>query len=351
MTSGHKISDLNSIHLLRAVAAISIAAEHVNRITELYLKRNLHFSPPRYGDWGIDLFFVISGFVIFHVHKKDFGQPKKLKSYLIKRFLRIYPLYWITTLLLIPVFFIFKDIGSGYERDFDVIVKSLLLVPQTHAPILFPGWTLVHEIRFYLIFGLFIFINKSWAKILAIFLTCATMLEFYLKPAGYSNLNPQDLNTYLFSFFNIEFLLGVAGAYLIFSKSSIQKICLITTAFLYLLFLRFNFYGPFILENRVIMLGVPFAFIITLLAIFENKHSFRIPAVLLFLAGATYSIYLTHYLFTSVFMRLVINSGLKNSNLLPLVMLLVLLLSICGGCLVFRLIERPLSRYLKTKLS
>lgn len=344
-----KQPELYSLQVLRAIAATGIVFEHVNRISYLYFNRNLGFSPPIFGDWAVDLFFVISGFIIFYVHNDDFGKPKRVKEYLIKRFLRIYPLYWLITLSLIAFFFIFKNIGSGYETEIDVIAKSLFLFPQTHAPILFPGWTLVHEIRFYLIFALLILLKKRLRVVLISIFIFLTFLMYVIKPQGYSYLNPQNVATYLFSFFNIEFLLGCFGAYIIkLANPKTQKVCLITLTLLYLIYLRFS--NVSILEERVWLLGIPFTIIMTIIAIYELKHHFKISKVLRFLALASYSIYLTHYLFISILIRLVISSGLSHSLYLPWIMLIILLLSIGGGCIIYFLVERPVLKFLKSKL-
>lgn len=338
-----KLTEIKSIQVLRGVAAVSVAAAHVNRITELYMNRNLHFSPPIFFDWGIDLFFVLSGFIIFYIHKKDFANPPQLKKYSLKRFFRIYPLYWLVNLLVIPSVFIFQGIGSGYERNPDVIIKSLLLFPQTHSPILFVGWTLVHEIRFYIFFGLLIWLKKSWGMVLIAALIALTIIRFIVNPEG-----NYLITDYLLSPYNLEFLFGCLGAYILLSKKMYQKIFLTLPVIFYLIYL--NLTNPFILEHRIVTLGLPFAVVITALAIYELNHKLKIPKILLFLGAASYSIYLTHYLFISILIRIVIKAGFADSIYLPMVMFSVLVLSIIGGFLVYAKIEKPILIYLKSRV-
>lgn len=344
-----KLPEIHSLQVLRAIAAISISAAHIDRSTELLMNRNISFMLPRFFDWGIDLFFVLSGFIIFYAYNKDFGKPYKLKEYLIKRFIRIYPLYWIATLLVLPIFFIFKNIGSGYERDLGVIIKSFFLIPQTHSPVLFVGWTLVHEIRFYLIFGLLIWLKKGWGIILICILILSTIFTYVINPSGYSNLNPQNLVGYLFSYFNIEFLLGVFGAYIMgLSNTRLQKFYLIILMFSYPAFLRFS--NIDILEQRVFLLGIPFVIIVTLLGIYELKRFLKVPKILLYLGQASFSIYLTHVLINGILIRFLIIGGFSNSSYLLLIMLGVLLSSVVGGCIFYSKIEKPMLSYLKARM-
>lgn len=343
-----KQAKIQSLQALRAIAAIAIAAAHTNRSTELHMNHTLGFAPSRFADWGVDLFFVISGFIIFYAHRNDFGKPYKLKEYLTKRILRIYPIYWIAALMVSPIFFIFQNIGSGFERDWVVIIKSFFLIPQTHSPILFVGWTLVHEFRFYLLFGLLLLLKRRRAILFTSIFILVNLMMFILKPIGYSNLNPQNLTGYLFSFFNIEFLLGALGAYIMsLSNTRLQKVFLFISIVCYLIILRFA--NSDILEQRVFLLGVPFAIIATLLGIYELKQSFKIPNIFCYLGAASYSIYLTHVLFITTSILLLKTAGFSNSSYLTLIMLVVLFLAVTGGYIFYSLVEKPLLKFLKIK--
>lgn len=339
-----KLPEIKSIQALRGLAAVSVVLAHVNRISELYMNRNLHFTPPIFFDWGIDLFFVLSGFIIFYIHNQDFGNKTKLKKYTLKRFFRIYPLYWLVNLLVIPLVFIFQNIGSGYERNPDVIIKSLLLFPQSHSPILFVGWTLVHEVRFYIIFGLLILLKKYYGVLLGILLIVLTLIRFVFNPEG-----NYLITDYLLSPFNLEFLLGCLGSYIFLTKKFHKKTWLFLVMIFYLVYL--NFINPFNSEQRIILLGIPFALIITILAIIELKHSLKIPQLILYLGAASYSIYLTHYIFISLLVRLVIKAGYSTSIYLPFIMLFVTIFSILGGCLVYSKIEKPILNYFKSRFA
>ena len=81
----------------RAVAATLVLLFHLGATiaSEKYFGIQWFSIPFSFGDSGVDFFFVLSGFIIFYVHKSDLGRPTTLKSYIYKRITRIYPVYLI----------------------------------------------------------------------------------------------------------------------------------------------------------------------------------------------------------------------------------------------------------------
>lgn len=158
-----------SIHYLRAIAALMVVAVHcftyglvpiddVSRAT--WLKH------------GVALFFVISGFVmVVSTQGRDTGP----KDFLVRRLIRIVPLYWVMTLA-----------WSVVARDWtgSQMAASLLFVPSFDStsgelvpPVLEPGWTLNFEMFFYLVFAAALLLPERarvWA--VGIFLAAFTQL-------------------------------------------------------------------------------------------------------------------------------------------------------------------------------
>src|SRR5687768_17753817 len=99
---------LNSLQGLRAFACLLVLSYHVSVI----------FSQPKYfgakpfgsfldgGPIGLDLLFVLSGFVILHAHRGDLGRRERLGGYLHRRLHRVFPTYWVALLAILPVFFL-----------------------------------------------------------------------------------------------------------------------------------------------------------------------------------------------------------------------------------------------------
>jgi exopolysaccharide production protein ExoZ len=87
---------LNSLQACRAAAAILVVFYHTSHGIFRLEKYFGHkpFGPVfDFGFAGVDFFFVLSGFIMIHVHAGDIGQPRMLAAYLWKRFSRIYPAY------------------------------------------------------------------------------------------------------------------------------------------------------------------------------------------------------------------------------------------------------------------
>jgi len=99
---------------------------------------------------GVHIFFVLSGFIICTVHHGDIGRPRTLWTYAKKRFMRIYPIYWIT-LALLSCWYL--SAGAFTPRD---VVENIALLRMPERFINPVCWTLSFEVLFYLLFGLLI---------------------------------------------------------------------------------------------------------------------------------------------------------------------------------------------------
>ncbi len=151
---------LNNIQTLRAIAAYSVVVYHC-------LVRFLH--PTGVGasfldlpSGGVDLFFVISGFVMVHTTKDD----ESPAWFITKRIARIVPLYWSATVLVIAIASFRSWTFPTAVLTPDAIAASLLFVPHADAagnlyPVLGVGWTLNYEMMFYALFAVSLFLPKQ----------------------------------------------------------------------------------------------------------------------------------------------------------------------------------------------
>jgi exopolysaccharide production protein ExoZ len=130
-----------TIQYLRAVAAIAVLVHH------------LSFGK---GDWfpagsfGVDIFFVISGLIMWVVTARD---DRGARKFLIDRIARIVPTYWCVTLLSAVGAFIRPWIFAVGTPSMAVIAGSLLFIPQNSPPVIPQGWTLNVEMFFYAAFA------------------------------------------------------------------------------------------------------------------------------------------------------------------------------------------------------
>ena len=126
---------ITNIQVLRFIAAFSVMMVHLPLIG--------------FGIWGVDIFFVISGFIMMYVTEKNH------KNFFLKRLIRIIPIYWILTFGVFSVAILKPDLLNNTTADYEHLLKSLFFIPFNknetgHFPILFLGWTLNYEMIFYL---------------------------------------------------------------------------------------------------------------------------------------------------------------------------------------------------------
>jgi exopolysaccharide production protein ExoZ len=175
------VKALISIQYLRAIAALGVVAFHSGHATIL-------------GQAGVDIFFVISGFVMWMVTTKPVGPAQ----FLWHRMVRIVPLYWIATLIM----------AVHHSSPVSDTVRSLLFWPYRDAngrlwPVLVLGWTLNFEMFFYLLFATTLMIPRRFQ------LLSLTAVLISLSVIGIA-FQPHEATLYVYtSPLLMEFLAGV----------------------------------------------------------------------------------------------------------------------------------------------
>lgn len=144
---------IHSIQALRAIAASLVALFHTQQAFSakvsqpLFAQENYLFG---FGAVGVHIFFVISGFIMVLTTTAS-GQPYSATRFLKRRFLRIYPIYWLCALAYIGIHAL---LGIPYGLSAGEYVGALTLWPGDAPRIIGPAWTLSSELYFYLSFGL-----------------------------------------------------------------------------------------------------------------------------------------------------------------------------------------------------
>ncbi len=158
---------LASIQLLRAAAAIAVVFTHaITRLGYSFPGAGAHsyLTGPNgqflAGDAGVDVFFVISGFIMYFVHHNEFGVRGASLGFLKKRILRIVPIYWFLTTIAIATMLAVPNLMVTHDAkiSFSWVASSYLFLPitsrgSTISPIIGVGWTLDYEMFFYLVFA------------------------------------------------------------------------------------------------------------------------------------------------------------------------------------------------------
>jgi peptidoglycan/LPS O-acetylase OafA/YrhL len=193
---------LDNIQILRALAALFVVAFHAGSVwgPEAYIVTDgKPLLAALFGHSGVELFFVLSGFIIAHATRRDPPGLAAQAAYARRRLWRIYPMVF-----LVVAFGLLLRYAAHLPIDTGMVVTSFSLIPIAgHYPIVL--WSLSHEMLFYLVFAV-TFISPRLALPLVLVLGMASTLAYLLWPQAVS-LNP--LQT-LASPYNLLFAMGVA---------------------------------------------------------------------------------------------------------------------------------------------
>ncbi len=335
---------LNLLQAFRGLAALLVVLAHGDLIFNEVIHRDFLFKIFNFGGSGVDVFFVLSGFIISYVHRQDIGHPVRVNDFLRKRFVRIYPIYWlILTLKLVT------SSGSGLSANyysFWEVVKAYLLFPQDRVLLssnfLGVSWTLSYEIFFYLAFSLLICLKPKFyipiivTWLLAIFVNIGLHLTF-----------DGVVWQFLFSILHLEFVMGFLAAYLV-SKYRINCPSYLLNFGLFLYTLSaINTIYHLLPISYVIAYGIPSTIIIMSGAALEMTKVVMVPQFLLLLGNASYSIYLMHGFvinnLTKIAIKLrIIDFFTQNTLLFSLFAILNACLAVVVGCMIYHYVEKPL---------
>lgn len=335
---------LSTIHYFRGIAAVLVILHHITGIMDLqfnYEYLNGYFNP---GWSGVDFFFVLSGFIIAYIHYGELGQNNRLKPFITKRLVRVYPIYWVVTLLYLPIFLKY---GNG-----DVsIIKSFLLLPQDNQPILEVGWTLCFEIFFYLLFSL-TFVLKPRVSVM---LASVWFVIVLFNLPNISNEESVSYFNFIFSHYNFEFLLGCVVAYSVkkFNIKFAEPILMLgVISFLSSwIFINLGIFDKFSVL-RILCFGFSSALIILGAASIDLKRDYSFTVKPLAVLGdASYSLYLTHIPIYTVINKVFLVCNLYNILGLWITTTLLVISTIILGCVFHKLVEKPLLLALKNNPS
>lgn len=345
---------LTSIEAARGVAAIMVVFYHVSN----HMRHNIGYFPlggiAQFGHAGVDFFFVLSGFIIYYVHNKDFNTPSRLINYTQRRFTRIYPLYWFVIILTFVLEVIFS---KNHKPDLSVVLNSATLLPTLGDPYIGVAWTLQHEIIFYAIFSIAI-INYRIGLIAFLTWITAFIANWLL---GYSSHENAALNRIL-SPYSIQFFLGMFSAWITLRNQKTSeyfkdnsedvkkmrrnaKLIIIIGLFSFLMFgfaENLNMYDKNSVFARCAY-GISSTLIIIGLATAGEIKNKRVLKIATILGSASFSIYLTHYIFIGIIYKLLEISGLFTSFYVWFTYLLLLASGIAGGVIISHYIEHPLT--------
>jgi len=337
-----------SLQGLRGVACLMVVAYHIARAETGY---GLGFSPCKpvlwFGYAGVDLFFVLSGFIIAATCRNDLGRPGKLPSYLFRRVWRIFPTYWVALILSAGVYAVLAPvplIAPGWPGE---LLDTVFLLPQSHVPRILPvAWTLTYELMFYIAFAsLFLFPRRVAAAVLAGW-------ALAVAAGAVAGHRPHNLYSGLaLSPFILEFLGGCLVASRPIQLSGRQAVQMILVALVWCgvgsvaFFDRDSTRLPTDHRARVLVFGVAATLAVLAFTGWERGGARFARTWLSSVGDASYSIYLVHTPLIVLATYLTVLAGMNHSRTVHSAwIVLMLVVSVMPGLLLHRYVESPLLR-------
>jgi peptidoglycan/LPS O-acetylase OafA/YrhL len=329
---------LDHVQALRGLAAFLVLLAHLMQIEGRTATAPMLPGQLEWGMMGVDLFFVISGFImVFITRSQTEGGGRHVPEFLFARISRIYPLYWVVSAALLIVWIVRPALVFSSSPNEPELLNSLFLVPAFAYPLLEVGWTLVYEMMFYLLFALILLLparRRPWGLLIwAVVLVVGNL-------SGAQNFGATAFH--LFSSLSLEFLAGAATA-LLYLRVSGSRMAAYSLIALGIIGMGVWFFIGGAFEDqwpRVIRLTGP-ACALILGAAWLDRHGAVAPAFAVTLGDWSYSLYLTHILSLVLMGRLWTLAGLNDLPAPILIMALILFSMIVAG-LTYYLIERPL---------
>jgi exopolysaccharide production protein ExoZ len=280
---------LYSIQYLRFVAAAMVVIFHATFNQVIHLGGSV-LPVWSAGSAGVDLFFVISGFVMVLVTD---GRPSRPGRFLALRVARVAPPYWIVTGVLILTHAVTPGLIQGAGLTPWHTVASFLFLPWENElgnvhPVLVLGWTLNMEMWFYLIFALSLIFTRSTL------IGFGIILGLVMTGLAWGPTNP-ILMVWTSSLL-LEFVLGmtIAQIYLRGFSIPIPLAAIFVVVGLGILF-QTNFPENIYDSNRWTMAGLPAALVVFGCVMMERSGTVPKIKILRFLGDISYSLYISHY--------------------------------------------------------
>jgi exopolysaccharide production protein ExoZ len=340
---------INAIQVLRGLAAISVVLYHLPIIEKKYSGGDTWLPQLlETGRSGVDLFFVISGFIMFTITQPYLGGGMKSREFLWRRFVRIYPNYWFYLFITLAVFLVqpaYVNASQGSKFNF---LHSFLLLPSETLPLLLVAWSLTFEVFFYCVFAVLLkFRQRTMMVCLVGWLLFLVIANLFIQ------VKPQPLIELLISPYPVEFICGAFAAWLV-SKQIIQRkttvlLSVVSALIIILLpYLYQHYYGGGYFSGRralmqMLIFGPAYSVILLAMVSLEKLYKVNFPKLLVVLGDVSYTLYLSQLLVMGAIGRLWAAwfqyPGTMIDNLLVCALILVAL--IVYSLLAYKYIERP----------
>ena len=332
------------IQALRAMAALMVVVHHSTLL--LHDRNGLAVGNWVNGGAGVDIFFVISGFVMTISSAPLRASRHAARIFLARRLERIVPMYWLATAVKLALLLAVPSLAlNALGTPWHVIASFLFLPsrnPEGHFdPVLVVGWTLNFEMAFYVLFACALALRAPLLKFVAPILIAIALLPLAgprLSALGAAGFYTNSIVT--------EFLLGILLA---LNLKHIQKLPhvvawpLALAAFYVLCTWVYPNFSPW----RGLLWGVAATAVVASALALEPRFGNATPRWLLTLGDASYAIYLLHGFALPLVGVALAHLGTHWPAVVPASILIATALSTLCGVAAYRLIERPIAQHFK----
>ena len=336
---------LYNLHLLRVIAALSVVYFHTTSVAGLNL-------PYDVGSRGVDVFFVISGFIIAYIG------TSKPEQFLRRRLIRVVPFYWAATLCVFALVAVAPRFFRSTNANVPHLLLSLLFVPHESVagemhPTLVLGWSLNFEMFFYVTFAAALALAPRRAPLICVGALAAfvavihglhienAVLDFYARPIV------------------LEFCFGI-GVFYLFNwcserRERLARIAalkgLLVVLFVGALVVLYVFEKLYPNTPRYLAAGIPSIVVVASALLLERIYGVTTKNRIVYLLGeSSYIIYLVHpYIVFSLLRLAVKGHAVSPPVAVVLIVGLLALVSVIAVALHL-LFEKPLMAFLRARL-
>jgi exopolysaccharide production protein ExoZ len=336
LSSKPEKSTIYSLQAGRGIAALMVVLSHAEGSAQDFLHGNIPLIGALLlrGYLGVDFFFVLSGFIIYHTNAGSQRGAPWLKVYTQNRLLRIYVPYLPIGIGLAVLYTILPTISAG-DRSWSWWASATLL-PTGDNTALNVAWTLRHELVFYAFFAMAFLLNRVAAGAIAWSILC---LVLYLATGTVGGPGGFQL-----TLIDVEFVFGIAAASQLRRGMRLRSRYLVlagTAAWAW-------FWLDGALREHSVLFGLGIALMIIPIIRLERSGHLRIAPVLVLLGNASYAIYLVHETVISIVVRLFLRAPVLATPSLMVVG--AVLASGLAGIAMHTIYERPLIAFLHARL-
>lgn len=210
---------LHNAQMLRFVAAFMVLFGHIqHEATEALFMQGREHTPwsPVFLPGGVDIFFVLSGFIMLHLGHASYGRPGEAWRFLVRRVVRVAPMYWLFTTLMLLALVLFPAHVAHKDIDWAHVLASYVFLPWENAygkfyPVLILGWTLNFEMFFYGLMALSLALPRRWGLTWLVGILAVLGLGGAISVDWPTALSPMK---FWWNPIVLEFLMGVGVAWL-----------------------------------------------------------------------------------------------------------------------------------------